>query len=441
MDANNNKSIWLIGEVSSTFPDGTPTVREVLRVYFYHRLVLSQQKKPCVNIVSKNLIEHWKYLGTATIELSDVVRKLNKIIEKYDSYKKSMHRDTQTQRLNEQKFVSLLNQHFDIAPKANYHHNKEPTSESISVKYETVRDSDLSFDTDRGMHKVKRKTVQLSSDKTFTTDFEMYDDDEMGYEDNKNNDFDFEESISKYQKSKLLSGSLIKETGVIHKIINSPGVSSALDRTNISVPKFTILCAAIAGAVGEDLNDCTLSTSTCRRRRKVHRDRIVTVIKDDFITSSKSNLVLHWDGKKLRDTTNDDVALRRHKVERLAVVVSGVNVQKIITIAKTDDGSGLVISDTVYEHVAEWQLLDSVVAICTDTTPANTGRSNGSVVLFQQLMERHILYFACRHHVLELVIGAVFEILFGETTGPSPEMFENFKRDWPAINQASFKVS
>lgn len=396
MDDSNKKIIWLIGEVSSCFPEGSPTIREVLRVYFYYRFVLLKQKDTSVKSIANNLIAHWRNLGLGTIADQDVVRKIEKVIEKYDLYKKSMHRDTPTQRCNERKLVSLLDERFDIAPKINYH-NKKQKVEPKSVKCEIVQQSDLNSN--------------------ITPDFDMYE--VVDTDVNKSNDSDFEMTLSKYQKSKFSSGSMIKLPGVIQKIIDSPDVSSALDRTNISAPKFTILCAAIAGAVGENLNECVLSTSTCYRRRQIHRDQIVTIIKDDFMSSSKPPLVLHWDGKKLRDTTNDNLALRKKKVERLAVVVSGVDVQKIITIAKIKDGTGLVISDTVYEHVVEWNLLDEIVAVCTDTTASNTGIFNGSVVLFQQLMERNILYFACRHHVLELIVGAVYEVLFGESTGPS----------------------
>lgn len=264
---------------------------------------------------------------------------------------------------------------------------------------------------------------------------DMCDIDDNWDEVNNNNDekdADFELSLSKYQKSKFSAGSNEKSTGVIHKIVNGPDVSSMLDRTGISSPKFTMLCATIAGVIGEDLNEVTLSSSTVDRRRKVHRDRIVTTIKDDFMSSTKSHLVLHWDGKKLFDTTNENSALRKKKVERLAIVVTGRDTQKIVTISKTKDG--LVTSDTVYENVIDWNLSEAIVALYTDTTASNTGGTNGSVVLFQKLMQRNILYFACRHHVDELIVSGIFIGLFGETNGPSPEMFENFKRDWHAIN-------
>lgn len=215
---------------------------------------------------------------------------------------------------------------------------------------------------------------------------------------------------------------------------------SALDRTFTSTSKFTILCAAIAVAVDENLNDRVLSESTVDRRRIFYRDRIVTVIKNEFLSTVKSPLVIHWDGKKLKDTTNDDLALRNKKVERMAVVASGLRVEKIITIAKTSDGTGLVTADTAYEHVVDWAISDAIVFLCTDTTAANTGMTNGAVVLFQKKMKRNILYLACRHHFLELVIGSIFVLLFGESTGPSPEIFENFRRDWSMVKQKSFQV-
>lgn len=426
MEATENKTVWLIGEVCSSLPEGTPLVRDIMRVYFYNRLVLLKQKGASVNSVTQDLIAYWKESGTTIIADTEIVRKISRVIEKHDNYKKSMHRQTHTQECNERKFIDLLNEPFDIFPKQNYHHNKKMKLDTESIKCEIM-------------------PVQ-TSDKNVHTDFDqaLCVDDDSSDEENadftNNNDSDFEMSLSKYQKSKFATESISKPTSVIEKIINSPDVSSVLDRTNISTPKFTLLCAAIAGAVNENLNECTLSTSTIYRRRQIHRDRIVTTIKDDFISSAKSNLVLHWDGKKLLDSTNDDLALRKKRVERLAVVVSGVDCQKIITIAKTKDGSGIVISDTVHEHIVEWNLLDAIIAVCTDTTSSNTGIHHGSVVLFQQLMKRNMLYFACRHHVDEVMIGGVFVKLFGESSGPSPDMFDNFKRDWHAVDQASFKV-
>lgn len=430
MEVKEEKNIFLIGAVTASLPNGLPTVRDMLRVYFHYRLVLMKQKGPSVNIVAKDVIAQYDNLGIASIVVQDVVRKIHRVIDRYDSYKKSMHRESHTQRRNEKELIDLLSEQFNISPKVNYHFNKKKKLDQQSDQQ-----------SDRKSDQCKAMQVQRS-DETVKSD--ICDDDGSSDEVNieeTDNDTDFEMNLSKYQRVKLSIEPIKKPPGVIEKIINSPDVSAVLDRTGISSPKFTLLCGAIAGVIGEDLNEVTLSASTVEKRRKIHRDRIVTIIKDDFMSSARTHLVLHWDGKKLLDTTNESLALRKKKVERLAVVVTGADTQKIITIAKTKDGTGLVTSETVLEHVTEWNLLEAIVAICTDTTASNTGVTNGSVVLFQESIQRNVLYFACRHHVDEIIIGGVFIGLFGETTGPSPELFENFKRDWHNVNKTSFKVS
>lgn len=144
--------------------------------------------------------------------------------------------------------------------------------------------------------------------------------------------------------------------------------------------------------------------------------------------------------KRLRDSTNEDRDERNNKVDRIAVVVTGPNIQKIPSIAKSGNGTGLAVSDIVLEHLEARSILELIVAMCTDTTSANTGGSNGACVFLEKKLQRSIIYFACRHHVLELKIGAVFVMLFGDTTGPFTAMFENFKRDWSHIDKSTFKI-
>lgn len=98
------------------------------------------------------------------------------------------------------------------------------------------------------------------------------------------------------------------------------------------------------------------------------------------------------------------------------------------------------MSEMVFEHLEAWTILQSIVAMCTDTTSANTGVTNGACVKFEAMIGRNLVYFACRHHMYELIIGAIFILLFDKTTGPNTEMFENFKRDWWQIDKATFKV-
>ena len=42
-----------------------------------------------------------------------------------------------------------------------------------------------------------------------------------------------------------------------------------------------------------------------------------------------------------------------------------------------------------------------------DATTLNTGRLNETCINIEQSLNKQLLFFACRHHMLELIIGAV----------------------------------
>lgn len=453
MGTSEKKCNWLIGQASEFLPVGLPTFGDVFRTYFYKRFVDSKQKGPSYIEVAKQLVAHWKNLEKTTVAPKDVVRRFKKLDEMYDLLKKGKPRRTPKQLNQEDNFVRLLNKVFDIAPKLNYHHNKQQNSVQIEDLAESMHTEAIN----RHYHHPKQQnSVQIENLDEETQAMEV---DNISKVDRRNkvlnlvaaesdamevdneNDKDFEAKLSVYYKLQFSIDEPDKKTDdAICKIINSPDVSSALDRTNTSTSSFVIILAAISRALEVDLTECVFSTSTLLRRRSDHREVIKEVVKNEFLASIKSGLVVHWDGKRLKDTTNEEHDERNRKVERIAIVVTGLDTQKILAIARSDDGTGVVVSDTVYEHLEAWTILETIIAMCTDTTGANTGCTNGACVLLEQMMGRNLVYFACRHHMFELIIGAVFIKLFGETTGPNIEMFENFKRDWCEINKASFKV-
>ena len=45
-----------------------------------------------------------------------------------------------------------------------------------------------------------------------------------------------------------------------------------------------------------------------------------------------------------------------------------------------------------------------------------------------------LLWLACRHHILELVIGAAFFQLFGDTKAPDVILFKMLKKSWDSLN-------
>ena len=92
------------------------------------------------------------------------------------------------------------------------------------------------------------------------------------------------------------------------------------------------------------------------------------------------------------------------------------------------DGTRLAQAEATKGALDDWGVTDNVVALCYDTTSSNTGQLKGAVVQLETMLERRLLRLECRHHVLELVLGAVSTALFGPTSGPVDTKFQDFKR-------------
>jgi len=137
----------------------------------------------------------------------------------------------------------------------------------------------------------------------------------------------------------------------------------------------------------------------------------------------------------------EDLTSREH-VDRLPVLISGVGVEQLLGVPKLSAGTGEAQASAVINSLREWGVTDQVCALCFDTTASNTGHRSGACALIEQKLERDLLYMACRHHVMELVVGAAFEKTVGgasASTGPDILLFKRFKEHWPYIDQASFK--
>ena len=60
--------------------------------------------------------------------------------------------------------------------------------------------------------------------------------------------------------------------------------------------------------------------------------------------------------------------------------------------------------------------------------------------MLQQLLGRQILWLACRHHILELVVGAAFTELFGDTKSPEVTLFNLLASKIGALTPGDIEV-
>ena len=211
----------------------------------------------------------------------------------------------------------------------------------------------------------------------------------------------------------------------------SPGLASALDRTNISSRKATFVISEVASSLGYDVNSLNINRNSIHRARAKNRTIVASNLKAEFASSVP--LTVHWDGKLMEDLTT------REHVDRLPVLISGVGVEQLLGVPKLPSGTGEAQAAAVMRCIEEWGVEDRVVALCFDTTASNTGQHAGACYLLEQKLGRDLLYLACRHHVMELIVGAAFEKTVGGSSGPEVLIFKRFREAWQFVNQNNFQ--
>ncbi|CAH0550650.1 unnamed protein product [Brassicogethes aeneus] len=146
---------------------------------------------------------------------------------------------------------------------------------------------------------------------------------------------------------------------------------------------------------------------------------MVKDIKQSF--SCKGLVVVHWDGKILPDYNCST------KVERLPVLISADGNEKLLGVPRLSSGTGIMAANAVENLLRDWNLVDKVQAMCFDTTSVNTGTKNGCCVLLEEKIGRDLLWLACRHHVLEIILSKVFKLCMGPSSSPDIPIFNRFK--------------
>jgi len=198
----------------------------------------------------------------------------------------------------------------------------------------------------------------------------------------------------------------------------------------VSDRKAVFVVAETAKSLGQNIDELALNRDSIRRNRIQYRRQRAANIKAKF--QGNTPLVVHWDGKLIPDL------IGKEKVDRLPILVSGQGVSQLLTVAKLPSGTGVAQASAVFGAIQDWGIADRIRAMCFDTTSSNTGRIAGACVLEQKL-EKELLLLACRHHIMELIIGAVFKVCMGATSSPEVPLFKQIKEYWGFIDTAKFE--
>jgi hypothetical protein len=460
----NRTVIWLIGQPEKNLPNTVlPTMGDIMRTFFYYHRILKQTIPESAKSTSADLVQIWDKARVPSTYQPHIVSKLKTCVDEYNLIKKNKGRTSDSQSARETEFKAKMHVLFDIAHKdaetlIKIDEDKLFLEDQRNARIMKMSGVDVRLsqkekrtvqrrqvETERKQREEERKRARTTLEPSSSHRAPDSESENVQSESEENvdkNDHDFEIQIPVYHKnprSKTVEtgeSSNIKKTGILEDIISSPGVSSTLDRINLSDRKFTLLAAAIAKANGQDIQNAPLSRSTVRRKRMEHRSSTESRIRQDFLSSEKPPMVVHWDGKIMHDSTN--LQDPKSKVDRIAVGVTGLDIEKILGIIKIPSGTGQAQANATFQLLTIWEVIGDIVGMCFDTTASNTGSKNGACVLLEKLVERNLLYFACRHHTHEVVIAEIYSLLFEPSRGPNIALFERFQRCWPSINTANF---
>lgn len=87
--------------------------------------------------------------------------------------------------------------------------------------------------------------------------------------------------------------------------------------------------------------------------------------------------------------------------------MTAYNVEQLLGVPRLESGTGQAEADATYQLLDSWGVREKVIGFVFDTPSTNTGCYRGCCKLLEDKLGRKVLWCACRHHVMELVLGAV----------------------------------
>ena len=427
------KAIWLIGSPNPTLPgQKLPSKAEVLRFLMFLHVEMNETLTASVNQTSLELMNIWSTEGIPTKHLPDVVVHVRKLHTTWQGLKKSINRKTATNIEKQDNFKADLDELFDIAHADAMNLIKiDEDKEFLASQREKGRPGkigSLDYKTARTSEKIMKRKDEEKKRKQKAL-LEMAATSETANLQSSSSSSSTESSPSQQPSSSIHPTTCDSQppkrkrgtTGLTSE------VTEALDRTLLSDRSASRVLIPFAKQLGQDINKLSLSPSAIRAARVKYRKQRAEEIKQSFKVDTP--LVVHWDSKLMPDLTGRD------KVDRLPILVTGNGVSKILAIPMLKDSKAEETAAVIFSTVKEWNLIGRVKGMCFDTTAVNTGIRGGVCVRIENILDHQLLYFACRHHVLELVLEAVYSSSVDEASrGPDITLFQTFRDCWPHFN-------
>jgi len=372
----------------------------------------------------------WQKARIPTRQEYNIINKIKDLHNRWQKLKKHSGRKTETQQRNNEEFTCTLDDLFDVAhaDAMTIITNEEDRLFLVAQREKGRRGCLGPVDTKLVKLEERRRKRQSEEESRRRKEAQRVEKEEETVELTCTSS---SEESSDNETDKFSAGDGPRLRRKRQRNVVSLELASALDRTKVSNRNATYVLAATAQALGHNVADIALNRESVRSARRKHREQIATEICASFDPSVA--LTVHWDGKLLPDLTSSDL------VDRLAVIVSGAGVMKMLGVPKIQNGTGEMQAQAVLVTLQQWNLADRVQFMSFDTTASNTGNKNGCCTLLEQEMQKSLIGLPCRHHVHELIVAKVFDAVIETSSGPQIKLFQRFASAWHSINKDGYE--
>lgn len=431
---SSKKEIFLIGNVRHQITGSKlPSNGQVLAVLFYNIREVSLSVNQSANLTIRECIIYWEKARIPTRSIPNCVKKLVTLYQVWRDLQKNANKTKDVFEQRRQEFVTNLDNLFDIAhadalqlikiaeDRIFLQRQREPGRPGHLAgvdKKQTQKEEKAHL---RNVEEQKRRAKYFSSLAPSTSSYDplqesISSDSEL---------MDLQENLPNLTETRSK-----KKKTVMRKNFITPKLVAALHRCQLTMRDAVFIIEATIEALGHNTDEFPISKSSMQRVRTEKRKERAEAIKVNFQNQVPDTVTVHWDGKLLPALDS-----RKFKEERLPIVITYDDKEQLIAVPKLDNSTGVEQAQAVWNAIIDWNLEDKVQILCCDTTASNTGRINGACVLLEQKLDREMIIFACRHHVYELVLKAVFEAKIGQvTTSPDIPMFKKLRENWKNVD-------
>ncbi|XP_055838250.1 uncharacterized protein LOC129906492 [Episyrphus balteatus] len=400
--ANTREKIFLVGYPSHQITGcKLPSNRQVLSTLFFNLRIVKLNLKESARLVIREVLIFWEKARIQTKYEKDAIVKLEKLYNEWRNHQRNKNKTLESTKNKIKEFALKMDDLFDIAHR-----------DALTITEKKRRIEEFRFDIDTEDDAETQGTEEEAQEEVYSQNSADWD----------------RMDVSLSQATSEPSGSRKMRYSRGVKELLTLKLSMLLDRCKVSDRNASRIIIATIEALGQNPIDFVVSKSALHSRRKNFREKYTAEIRNRIQISENETLVVHWDGKLLPGV------LKREQNERIAIAISYGEKEQLLGVPVIENSTGEEQAAAVYEMLEQWGVSNAVKAMCFDTTASNTGRLKGSCKILQQMLDKELLYLACRHHILEVLLRGIFDCKLGSTTGPQPDIFKRFQNEWSKID-------